>query len=279
MAGCVDQVEGIDAADLVGGETRRVGLLRLGKDAAAIELEQVAVFFQAPCQDAVEFTGQGRIDLGCRRGRAVEDSLENNGIGAAGKRLPAGGHFVEHRAKAEQVGAGIERLAPRLLRTHVRRRAQRHTGLGDGSAGAQRLANAEVRHHRRAIVEQDVLGLDVPMHHLVAVGVVQRGRHLAGDPQRLVQWQLPRLLADFLPVAVATGVDWRSVAAGLGIGVWGAGGFALLPLLSIRNVSPPAALRRPFRRGPAPPSLPAGPADPAPDPPHRRAASEARTPA
>jgi putative ABC transport system permease protein len=60
----------------------------------------------------------------------------------------------------------------------------------------------------------------------------------------IVQWQLPRLLADFLPIAVAAGVDWRSVAAGLGIGVWVAVVFALLPLLSIRNVSPLAALRR-----------------------------------
>ena len=44
----------------------------------------------------------------------------------------------------------------------------------------------------------------------------------------LVQWQLPRLLADFLPIAVAAGVDWRSVVAGLGIGVWVAVVFALL---------------------------------------------------
>jgi putative ABC transport system permease protein len=62
----------------------------------------------------------------------------------------------------------------------------------------------------------------------------------------IVQWQLPRLLADFLPIAVAAGVDWRSVAAGLGIGVWVALVFALLPLLSIRNASPLAALRRDF---------------------------------
>ena len=71
----------------------------------------------------------------------------------------------------------------------------------------------------------------------------------------IVQWQLPRLLADFLPVAVSAGVDWRSVAAGLGIGVWVAVVFALLPLLTIRNVSPLAALRRDFepaRRGAEP---------------------------
>jgi putative ABC transport system permease protein len=62
----------------------------------------------------------------------------------------------------------------------------------------------------------------------------------------LVQWQLPKVLADFLPIAVTAGVDWTSVGAGLGIGVWVAVVFALLPLLSIRNVSPLAALRQDF---------------------------------
>ncbi len=62
----------------------------------------------------------------------------------------------------------------------------------------------------------------------------------------IVQWQLPRLLADFLPIAVPAGLDYLSVAAGLGIGMWVAMVFALLPLLSIRDVSPLAALRKEF---------------------------------
>ena len=62
----------------------------------------------------------------------------------------------------------------------------------------------------------------------------------------LVQWQLPRLLADMLPIAVPVGVDYASVLVGLGIGVWVAVVFALLPLLSIRDVSPLAAIRKDF---------------------------------
>lgn len=69
----------------------------------------------------------------------------------------------------------------------------------------------------------------------------------------IVQWQLPRLLSDFLPIAVSPGVDYTAVAAGLGIGVWVAVVFALLPLLSIRDVSPLAALRKEFE-----PARPAG---------------------
>ena len=62
----------------------------------------------------------------------------------------------------------------------------------------------------------------------------------------IVQWQLPRLLADFLPIAVPVGVDYPSIVVGLGVGVWVALVFALLPLLSIRDVSPLAALRKDF---------------------------------
>jgi hypothetical protein len=34
-------------------------------------------------------------------------------------------------------------------------------------------------------MQQDVLGLDVPVNHVVTVGVVQRARHLGGDPHRV----------------------------------------------------------------------------------------------
>ncbi|GBD31390.1 hypothetical protein HRbin33_00342 [bacterium HR33] len=61
-----------------------------------------------------------------------------------------------------------------------------------------------------------------------------------------VQSRLPGLLSDFLPVKVAASVDWESAAAGLGVGVWVAVVFALLPLLGIRNVPPLAALRREY---------------------------------
>ncbi len=55
----------------------------------------------------------------------------------------------------------------RLLRTHVVGRPQRHPGLGHASAGrgAQGQRDAEVRHHGTAVVEQDVLRLDVPVDH------------------------------------------------------------------------------------------------------------------
>lgn len=63
---------------------------------------------------------------------------------------------------------------------------------------------------------------------------------LAGS---LVQLLLPRVFAGFLPVAVETAISWSAVAQGVGVGLLVAVLFALLPLLTIRNVSPLRTLR------------------------------------
>lgn len=60
----------------------------------------------------------------------------------------------------------------------------------------------------------------------------------------VVQALLPRLLEGLVPVGVEFAVHWPSVAAGLGVGVWVALAFALLPLLRVREVEPMRALRR-----------------------------------
>jgi putative ABC transport system permease protein len=61
-----------------------------------------------------------------------------------------------------------------------------------------------------------------------------------------LQSLLPRLFKGMLPVDVAFAPAPASIATGLLLGVWVSGIFALLPLLSIREVSALAVLRREF---------------------------------
>ncbi|HUQ46466.1 MAG TPA: FtsX-like permease family protein [Gemmatimonadaceae bacterium] len=59
-----------------------------------------------------------------------------------------------------------------------------------------------------------------------------------------VQWLLPRVLADFLPVDVRVTLESGALVTGMLVGVWVALVFALRPLVALRNVSPLQTLRR-----------------------------------
>ena len=59
----------------------------------------------------------------------------------------------------------------------------------------------------------------------------------------LLQFLLPTVFADFLPVEVTMAISWKSVGFGILTGLLVAVLFALLPLLKIRKVSPMATLR------------------------------------
>jgi len=61
-----------------------------------------------------------------------------------------------------------------------------------------------------------------------------------------LQRLLPDLLSGFLPVDVTPTLSWNAVGLGVGMGLWVALVFALLPLLAVRRVSPLSALRRPY---------------------------------
>ena len=61
-----------------------------------------------------------------------------------------------------------------------------------------------------------------------------------------VQAVLPLVMKDLLPVDVRYAPSWPAVLAGLAVGLWVAAAFALLPLLSVRHVSPLVVLRREY---------------------------------
>lgn len=61
-----------------------------------------------------------------------------------------------------------------------------------------------------------------------------------------LQRLLPTLLTGLIPVDVAPVISWSAVVLGVVTGLWVALGFTILPLLIVRQISPLAALRRPY---------------------------------
>ena len=63
----------------------------------------------------------------------------------------------------------------------------------------------------------------------------------------LIQQFLPLVLQDFLPVAITVNISWYAIAQGLLLGLIISILFALLPLVSVRNISPLNTLRISFQ--------------------------------
>ena len=129
---------------------------------------------------------------GEQRSRLLGDHLRHDRLrrGTRERRL-ADQHFIEHGTEGVDVRPGGDlALAHGLLRAHVMRRSQGQPCLGHASpaGGAHRQGDPEVRHQRRAVVQQDVLGLDVAVDHTVSMRVVEgAGR----PPSRSARHQRP----------------------------------------------------------------------------------------
>lgn len=75
------------------------------------------------------------------------------------------------------------------------------------------------------------------------VGIGLGGALIGAIAGTFIQQAFPYLLQEFLPVALQLSVSWKAIFTGIGIGVVTAILFALLPLLSIWDVSPLRVLR------------------------------------
>jgi putative ABC transport system permease protein len=117
-----------------------------------------------------------------------------------------------------------------------------------GGIGVASSMGAYMAQKRDTVATLRCLGATGPqvivVYLLQAVVMGLIGATLGSAIGLAVQWVLPRLLADLLPVQVETALSWPAVAMGVGIGVWIAAAFALLPLLATRSISPLQAIRR-----------------------------------
>jgi hypothetical protein len=152
--------------------------------------------------------------------------------------MRAGERLVGDHAQGVEVRPVVgRRVGRRLLRGHVRGRAhgqserRRRAGghrLRRGAAlggRGERLGDPEVGHHRVPAREQHVLGLEVAVHHALAVRVGEGVGQLAHEPHHIRDGQgpvAPKPLAQRLalhvghrvvgqPVHVARGVDRHHV--------------------------------------------------------------------
>jgi putative ABC transport system permease protein len=82
---------------------------------------------------------------------------------------------------------------------------------------------------------------------IVAIGAI--GSVIGAILGTVIQQFLPLVLKDVLPVALATPVSPAAIAQGIATGIFISALFALLPLLSIRNISPLNTLRLAFQPG------------------------------
>lgn len=116
-----------------------------------------------------------------------------------------------------------------------------------GCIGIASSANIYIREKIPAIAILRCMGAGVTqtfLIYLIQITVLGFIGALAGAVLgTAVQQVLPFVLKDILPVEISTGISWPSVAKGIGLGVAVSFLFGLLPLLSIRDISPLYTLR------------------------------------
>jgi putative ABC transport system permease protein len=116
-----------------------------------------------------------------------------------------------------------------------------------GCVGVASAVNVFVKEKLASVAVLRCLGVssrDVLLIYLVEIvfmGLV--GAIIGSALGTLLQFVLPAVFSDFLPVEVNVGISWISVGFGIITGLFVSILFALLPLLKVRNVSPMATLR------------------------------------
>ena len=116
-----------------------------------------------------------------------------------------------------------------------------------GCVGVASAVNVFVKEKLSSVAVLRCLGvpsLEVLLIYLVEiVGMGLVGAMIGSLMGTALQFVLPVVFSDFLPVEVSVGISWKSIGFGMVTGLLVSLLFALLPLLKVRKVSPMATLR------------------------------------
>ncbi|MCG6928069.1 MAG: ABC transporter permease [Acidobacteria bacterium] len=197
------------------------------------------------------------------------DRVDDTGLLAFGSRaghraylaLPPGAD-PQQLAERFRPRFGEQRVNLRTVEDNQRRLGDAMEHLGDylglvalaalllGGLGVASAVHVFIKRRMESVAILRCLGvsgatlLAVYLVQAVAVGLL--GSLLGAALGAVVQLELPRVLSDVLPVDVAWAPSWPAILGGIGVGVWVAVVFSLLPLLAVRRVSPLMVLRRDY---------------------------------
>ncbi|MDQ3035891.1 MAG: class I SAM-dependent methyltransferase, partial [Myxococcota bacterium] len=191
--------DGIVAANACAGSPVRVDGIAIGggppsRSPASSPIASRISFALAKRATGVLFMARSTI---CASAGVICGSISASGVGLLGDRehqlvivLRLEGpspreHLVEDRADREHVAARVDAPPARLLRRHVRGRAEDRAGAGHRVIGVEHPRDAEVEQldelHPADALHEHVLGLEIAMHDAALVRGRERGEHLHRD--------------------------------------------------------------------------------------------------
>ena len=156
-------------------------------------------------------------------------------------------HFERHRLASETVQERASSIGQTLENLTQYLNLVGFIALLLGGVGVASGLQAYIKHKLSTVAIVRCLGAQT--QQIFAVYIIQAGclsvigvgvSALLGIT---IQTILPQIMQDFLPVRIAFFVAWEAIVQGIAVGLGIALLFALLPLLSVRTVSPLYALR------------------------------------
>ncbi len=116
-----------------------------------------------------------------------------------------------------------------------------------GCVGVASAIHIYIREKIASIAIMRCLGVKAPeafliyLIQIVGIGII--GSTIGAFAGTFVQHVLPLVMKDFLPFDISTNISWLAIGQGILLGIIISILFALLPLISIRNISPLNTLR------------------------------------